>query len=149
MLKEAQPLGLLIDAVSLFQSPVYNYSYPQIQRLIPPQFINFRWESERKQAFAHWLGRGEPTVDMGEVDVSEIIRWTAELDARPFAPPPTAGAARTREDDVRELGEDLGEGRHESLKGLYKLVEWIPLQRWIYVEATDDSRKDTRKLKRV
>lgn len=88
---------------------------------------------------------------MTSVDVREIVRWAAELDARGFTAPATGSVmeGRTREGDVRELGEDLAESGHESLKGFYKLVEWIPLQRWIYVEATDDSRKDTRKLKRV
>lgn len=151
MINEAVPLGLLIDTIALFQSPVYNYSYPEIQRLIPPQFINFRWESERKVAFDEWEERPGPRVDVRSVDVSEIVRWAAELDARGFTPPARDPQVeeRTREDDVRELGEDLAEDTHESLKGMYKLVEWMPLQRWIYVEATDDSRKDTRKLKRV
>lgn len=151
MLNESVPLGLLVDSVALFQSPVYNYSYPEIQRLIPPQFINFRWESERKQACEAWRERPGPRVDVTSVDVSEIVRWAAELDARGFTAPATGSVmeGRTREGDVRELGEDLAESGHESLKGFYKLVEWIPLQRWIYVEATDDSRKDTRKLKRV
>jgi hypothetical protein len=152
MIKEAHPLGLLIDSVALFQSPVYNYSYPEIQRLIPPQFINFRWESDRKRAYADWQSHpdgGSTTVDMRDVDVSEIISWAAELDARPFTEPPVApGVKNTREDDVRELGEDLAEDRHESLGGLYKLLEWVPLKRWIYVES-EDTRRDTRKLKRV
>jgi hypothetical protein len=151
MLNESVPLGLLVDPVALFQSPVYNYSYPEIQRLIPPQFINFRWEGERKEAFEAWGKRPGPRVDVRSVDVSEIVRWAAELDSRGFTAPPEGSVmeGRTREGNVRELGEDLAELGHESLKGFYKLVEWIPLQRWIYVEATDDSRKDTRKLKRV
>lgn len=151
MLHESVPLGLLVDTIALFRSPVYNYSYPEIQRLIPPHFINFRWESERKEAYDVWDERPGPRVDERSVDVSEIVRWAAELDARGFTPPSRASELeeRTREKDVQELGEDLAEDRHESLKGFYKLVEWMPLQRWIYVEATDDSRKDTRKLKRL
>ena len=155
MLREAQPLGLLIDSIALFKSPVYNYSYPEIRRLIPPQFINFRFESEKKRAFEEWNvnnpSNGPTKVDMSAVDVSDIVRLAAELDARPLVPP--TESCRTDRvpltSRVEELGEDLAEARHESLTGLYKLLEWMPLQRWIYVESGGDSRTDTRKLKRV
>lgn len=154
MLREAQPLGLLIDSIALFRSPVYNYSFPEIRRFIPPQFINFRFEAEEKHAFEEWNANnptsGPSKVDMSLVDVSEIIQLAAELDARPFVPPPSSyGSEICLTSKVQELGEDLAEDRHESLKGFYKLVEWMPLQRWVYVESVGDSRNDTRKLQRV
>jgi hypothetical protein len=154
MIREAQPLGLLIDSIALFRSPVYNYSYPEIRQLIPPQFINFRFEAERKRAFEEWNAKNPAgaafKVDFAMVDVSEIIQLTAELDAKPFEPPSAPSGFEIHPSArVQELGEDLAGDRHESLTGFYKLVEWMPLQRWIYVESTGDSRRDTRKLKRV
>jgi hypothetical protein len=154
MIREVQPLGLLIDPIALFRSPVYNYSYPEIRQLIPPEFINFRFEAERKRAFEEWNAKNPAgaafKVDFAVVDVSEIIQLTAQLDARPFEPHSAPSGSEIHPPArVEELGEDLAEARHESLTGFYKLLEWMPLQRWIYVETTGDSRHDTRKLKRV
>lgn len=121
MIREAQPLGLLIDPIALFRSPVYNYSYPEIRQLIPPQFINFRFEAERKRAFEEWNAKNPVgasfEVDFSIVDVSEIIQMTAQLDARPFEPPSApSDSEQNAPARVSELGEDLAEDRHESLR---------------------------------
>lgn len=118
MIREAVECGLLIDPEALCESPAYKYIQDdELKRLIPAQF---RIEgNEDNKSFSAGSSAGLPDIDW-----RAIVRRAADLDS---ALPPSPSDP---------LYPDLAAPLHESLKGLWVLVEYLPLAEYKYLPGS-------------